>query len=244
MGLFITFEGGEGTGKTSQARQLWDKLRLEGYVCSLVREPGGTALGEKLRPLLKGQTPPTPIAELLLFSAARAELVTRHIGPELERGSIVIADRYVHSTIAYQGYGYEGRKGGPTQKQIQSVNLIATKDVMPDLTILLDMEPEEALKRIAALTPELSMEENAGQGGRVDKEGRKFEDENITFHKRVREGYLKQARRDPERWLIVDAVQEPEAVSTVIWARVKPLLPSRVTKASVTLSGEKRRRLI
>ncbi len=244
MGLFITFEGGEGTGKTSQARQLWDKLRLEGYVCSLVREPGGTVLGEKLRPLLKGQTPPTPIAELLLFSAARAELVTRHIGPELERGSIVIADRYVHSTIAYQGYGYEGRKGGPTQKQIQAVNLIATKDVMPDLTILLDMEPEEALKRIAALTPELSMEENAGQGGRVDKEGQKFEDENITFHKRVREGYLKQARRDPERWLIVDAVQEPEAVSTVIWARVKPLLPSRVTKASVTLSGEKRRRLI
>ena len=78
----------------------------------------------------------------------------------------------------------------------------------------------------------------------MDKEGRKFEDENITFHKRVREGYLKQARRDPERWLIVDAVQEPEAVSTVIWARVKPLLPSRVTKASVTLSGEKRRRLI
>ena len=110
MGLFITFEGGEGTGKTSQARQLWDRLRVEGYVCSLVREPGGTALGEKLRPLLKGQTPPTPIAELLLFSAARAELVTRHIGPELERGSIVIADRYVHSTIAYQGYGYEGRK--------------------------------------------------------------------------------------------------------------------------------------
>ena len=244
MGLFITFEGGEGTGKTSQARQLWDKLRLEGYVCSLVREPGGTALGEKLRPLLKGQTPPTPIAELLLFSAARAELVTRHIGPELERGSIVIADRYVHSTIAYQGYGYEGRKGGPTQKQIQAVNLIATKDVMPDLTILLDMEPEEALKRIAALKPELSVGENAGQGGRVDKEGRKFEDENITFHKRVREGYLKQARRDPGRWLIVDAAQEPEAVSTVIWASVKPLLPSRVTKASVTLSGEKRRRLI
>ena len=244
MGLFITFEGGEGTGKTSQARQLWDKLRLEGYVCSLVREPGGTALGEKLRPLLKGQTPPTPIAELLLFSAARAELVTRHIGPELERGSIVIADRYVHSTIAYQGYGYEGRKGGPTQKQIQAVNLIATKDVMPDLTILLDMEPEEALKRIAALKPELSVGENPGQGGRVDKEGRKFEDENITFHKRVREGYLKQARRDPERWLIVDAAQGPEAVSTVIWARVKPLLPSKVTKASVTLSGEKRRRLI
>ena len=244
MGLFITFEGGEGTGKTSQARQLWDRLRLEGYVCSLVREPGGTALGEKLRPLLKGQTPPTPIAELLLFSAARAELVTRHIGPELERGSIVIADRYVHSTIAYQGYGYEGRKGGPTQKQIQAVNLIATKDVMPDLTILLDMEPEEALKRIAALTPELSVGENTGHGGRVDKEGRKFEDENITFHKRVREGYLKQARRDPERWLIVDAAQVPEAVSTVIWARVKPLLPSKVTKASVTLSGEKRRRLI
>ena len=244
MGFFITFEGGEGTGKTSQARQLWDRLRAEGYVCSLVREPGGTVLGEKLRPLLKGQTPPTPIAELLLFSAARAELVTRHIGPELERGSIVIADRYVHSTIAYQGYGYEGRKGGPTQKQIQAVNLIATKDVMPDLAILLDMEPDEALNRIAALAPELSIGENAGQGGRVDKEGRKFEDENITFHKRVREGYLKQARRDPERWLVVDAAQEPEAVSTAIWARVKPLLPPRVTKASLTLHGEKRRRLI
>jgi dTMP kinase len=78
----------------------------------------------------------------------------------------------VHSTIAYQGYGYEGRKGGPTQKQIQAVNLIATKDVMPDLTILLDMEPEEALKRIAALKPELSVGESAGQEGRVDKEGR------------------------------------------------------------------------
>ena len=244
MGLFITFEGGEATGKTSQARQLWDRLRVEGYVCSLVREPGGTALGEKLRPLLKGHTPPTPIAELFLFSAARAELVTRHIWPELDRGSIVIADRYVHSTIAYQGYGYEGRKGGPTQKQIQAVNLIATKDVMPDLTILLDMEPEEALKRIAALAPELSMEENAGQGGRVDKEGRKFEDENITFHKRVREGYLKQARRDPDRWLVVDASRAPDIVSSEIWERVVPLLPKTMTHISESQGTLENRRLI
>ena len=244
MGLFITFEGGEATGKTSQARQLWDRLRVEGYVCSLVREPGGTALGEKLRPLLKGQTPPTPIAELLLFSAARAELVTRHIGPELVRGSIVIADRYVHSTIAYQGYGYEGRKGGPTQKQIQTVNLIATKDVMPDLTILLDMDPEEALNRLAVVRPELSSREEAVQEGRLEKEGRKFEDENITFHRRVREGYLKQARRDPERWLVVDARQAPDVVSSEIWERVESLLPKAATNISESQDTLENRRLI
>ena len=115
---------------------------------------------------------------------------------------------------------------------------------MPDLTILLDMEPEEALKRIAALAPELSMEENAGQAGRVDKEGRKFEDENITFHKRVREGYLKQARRDPDRWLVVDASRAPDIVSSEIWERVVPLLPKTMTHISENQDTLENRRLI
>ena len=112
---------------------------------------------------------------------------------------------------------------------------------MPDLTILLDMEPEEALKRIAALAPELSMRENAG---RVDKEGRKFEDENITFHKRVREGYLKQARRDPDRWLVVDASRAPDIVSSEIWERVVLLLPKTMTHISESQETLENRRLI
>ena len=244
MGLFISFEGGEGTGKTSQSWRLRDRLAGMGYDCFLVREPGGTDIGEKLRPLLKGQTPPTPIAELLLFSAARAELVTKHIAPELNQGHIVITDRYVHSTIAYQGYGYEGRKGRPTHKQIEEVNRIATRDILPDLTILLDMEPEEALNRLAAVKPELSLGEDPVEKGRVDKEGRKFEDENITFHKRVREGYLKQARRDPERWLIVDARQDADIVSSEIWGRVEPLLTKTVPHISESQDTLETRRLI
>ena len=125
---------------------------------------GGNGPRRKTQAAAQGPYPSDTHSGASPVLGGEAELVTRHIGPELERGSIVIADRYVHSTIAYQGYGYEGRKGGPTQKQIQAVNLIATKDVMPDLTILLDMEPDEALKRIAALAPELSIGENAGQG--------------------------------------------------------------------------------
>ena len=115
---------------------------------------------------------------------------------------------------------------------------------MPDLTILLDMEPEEALNRIAALKPELSIGENAGQGGRVDKEGRKFEDENITFHKRVREGYLKQARRDPGTWLVVDASRASDIVSSEIWERVEPLLPKTMTHISESQDTLENRRLI
>ena len=242
MGLFISFEGGEATGKTVQSRRLRDKLRNEGFTCSLVREPGGTALGEALRPLLKGQTPPTPIAELLLFSAARAELVARHIGPELERGSIVITDRYLHSTIAYQGYGYEGRKGVPTQKQIQAINDITTKGILPDLTILLDMEPEVALKR---LERELSLANEPALEDRSFEQGlRKFENENVTFHRRVREGYLKLARRDPKKWLVLDASQAQDVVTTAIWESVQHLLPKRVTQASLILRGEENRRLI
>lgn len=229
MGLFITFEGGEATGKTSQSWRLRDRLVGMGYDCFLVREPGGTDIGEKLRPLLKGQTPPTPIAELLLFSAARAELVARHIAPELKQGHIVITDRYVHSTIAYQGYGYEGRKGRPTHRQIEEVNQIATRDILPNLTILLDMEPEEALNRLAVVNPELPLVEQAVQEGRVDKEGRKFEEENLSFHKRVREGYLRLAKRDPDKWLVIDAANDPDTVASIIWERVVPLLPAAST---------------
>ena len=155
--------------------------------------------------------------------------MSRVIAPNLEQGNVVITDRYVHSTIAYQGYGYEGRKGAPTQRQIQDVNLIATRDVMPNLTILLDMDPEAALTRLAALEPELSVER--ASRGRAENEPRKFEEENLTFHRRVRDGYLRLARRDPERWLVVDATRDADAVASDIWARVETLLPTPVLEA-------------
>lgn len=228
MGLFISFEGGEATGKSAQVERLYNRLQGMSYKCFSLHEPGGTTLGDQLRPLIKGDTSLTPTTELFLFSAARAQLVYSRIEPELRQGAIVIVDRYVDSTTAYQGYGYEGAKGRPTLEQIQAINLVATRDILPDLTILLDMDPEEALPRRTPRLPLNAENEPHAVEPRLYEEGQsKFEIKNLAFHKRVREGYLRLAKKDPERWMVVNANQPAEEVEQQIWERVQAAIADK-----------------
>ena len=202
--LFITLEGGEGAGKSLQQEALARRVQARGRSVVCTREPGGTPLGERLREVLLdlGERSVTldPLSETLLFMAARAELVAGVIAPALERGAVVLCDRFADSTRAYQGFG---RGVGPDA--IDQLNAVATRGLRPDLTVLLDLPPAEGLARAS---------------GTADRFGR--EDE--AFHGRVRDGYLTLAAREPQRWLVVDATQTPEAVLDAIWQRVEPLL--------------------
>ena len=207
-GLFITLEGGEGAGKSLQAQALARRLEARGLTVVCTREPGGTPLGERLRELLldlsRAGTSLTQLTETLLFAAARAELVTQVIAPALERGEAVVCDRFGDSTLAYQGCGR-----GVDLALIETLNAAACAGLGPRLTVLLDLPVEEGLAR-------------TGAAGRADRFGR----EERAFHERVREGYRALAGRDPERWLVVDATQPPEAVTDAIWRRVEALLPA------------------
>ena len=202
MSLFITFEGGEGSGKSVQARVLYRKLSRLAIPVVLTHEPGVTPLGKKIARWLKwGQDAISPVTELMLFNASRAQLVTEVIKPSLESGRVVICDRYSDSTTAYQSYGR-----GLDLEMVQSVNNAAIQGVKPDLTILLDMPVEAGLAR------------------KRDRKHDRFEQEHITFHRRVREGYLKLAAGEPDRWLVVDASQSKEKVAEIIREKVNKLL--------------------
>lgn len=202
MGLFITFEGGEGCGKSTQAKALAQALQRDGRNVSLFYEPGVTPLGLELRRCLKRarQADITPEAELLLFAAARSELTATLLLPALERGEVVVCDRYADSTTAYQGYG----RGLPLAT-VAAVNALATRGLTPDLTVLLDMEPAGALQR---------------KGRRRDR----FEHESAEFHLRVRNGYLDMARSEPWRWLVLDATRPADITAQAIRSRVFALL--------------------
>ena len=203
MPLFITFEGGEGSGKSVQAKALYRKLSKSGVPVVLTHEPGITPLGMKIARWLKwGQDIDiSPIAELLLFNASRAQLVTEVIKPSLESGKLVICDRYADSTTAYQSYGR-----GLDLAMVRAVNGAAVQGLTPDLTVLLDIPVEAGLAR-----------------KKVRKQDR-FEQEDIAFHRRVREGYLKLAAAEPQRWLVVDASQSREKIAQIIWQKVSQLL--------------------
>ncbi len=202
MSLFITFEGGEGAGKSVQSRALYRRLSQLAIPALLTQEPGGTPLGKKIARWLKwDKTDISPLSELLLFNASRAELVTEVIQPSLKNGKIVICDRYADSTAAYQSYGR-----GLDLKTVKAINHTATQGLEPDLTLLLDMPAETGLAR-----------------KRVQKQDR-FEREALAFHQRVRESYLKMAADDPQRWLVVDASLPRAKVSEIIWDKVKQLL--------------------
>jgi dTMP kinase len=202
MGLFISFEGGEGCGKSTQARHLVAALEQRGYEVVLTYEPGGTPLGEELRRSLKRSREGglTAEAELLLFGAARSQLTRTVILPALMRGSVVVCDRYSDSTTAYQGYGR--MLPMPT---VESVNRLADGGLRPDLVILLDMDPTRALERKRRWRD-------------------RFEGESSEFHERVRRGYLEMAAADPNRWLVIDATGSPAATSQLIWTRVSQVL--------------------
>lgn len=204
MGLFITFEGGEGCGKSTQSRLLLKKLERQNILAVLTHEPGGTALGDELRKALKRKRsfPILPQAELFLVAASRAQLVTELIRPALEEGKVVICDRFTHSTMVYQGYGR-----GLDFTAIKMVNNIATRYLNPDLIILLDISPEQGLTR---------------KRGSKDR----FELEDLSFHQRVRNGYLNMAKAEPDRWLVIDASLPKGKIARIIWNRVSHLLPS------------------
>lgn len=206
MSLFITFEGGEGSGKSTQASALHRRLQERGIPVILTHEPGGTPLGDKITELLKWShnVPILPLAELLLFNASRAELVSEVIKPSLESGKIVICDRYTDSTIAYQSYG----RGLPLSL-VRRMNSAATNGLKPDLTVLVDLPVEVGLKRKKGESPD------------------RFQKEALAFHQKVREGYLKIAQGEPTRFLVVDATKTKEAIEEIIWQKVLGLLPPK-----------------
>ena len=204
MGLFITFEGGEGCGKSTQSRLLLKKLERQNIPVVLTHEPGGTSLGNEIRKALKRirDSVVSPQSELLLFAASRAQLVAEVIRPALEEGKVVLCDRFTHSTLVYQGYGR-----GLDLTIVETVNNIATQNLKPDLAILLDISPEQGLARKRSLED-------------------RFELEDLSFHRRVREGYLKMAAAEPDRWLVVDASLPKGKIAEIIWEKVSQLLPS------------------
>jgi len=198
---FIVFEGGDGAGKSTQIRYLSARLRRRGYPYIITREPGGTPVGELLRRILKNRDDITPAGELLLFVAARHELVEQIIKPSLTSGTSVICDRFSASTIAYQGYGRN-----LDLEVITSLNDLATGEIKPDLTVFLDIPPETALSRIS--------------GRKTDK----FENSSLSFHNRVRTGFREQAKTNPESWLVLDANLPASSIAKHIWQKVKTLL--------------------
>lgn len=206
MSLFITFEGGEGCGKSVQASMLHDRLARAGIPVIMTHEPGGTPLGDKISHWLKWNKDLdiSPATELLLFNASRSHLVDTIIKPNLEKGKVVICDRFTDSTTAYQGYGR-----GIELEVVKAVNNAATHNLLPDLTILLDLPAEEGLTR------------------KSYTEQDRFEKEDITFHKRICRGYLELAASEPERWLVIDARQSKAKIADIIWQRVSLLLPKR-----------------
>ena len=210
-GVFIAFEGGEGAGKSDQARRLHDALVSRGYHTTLLRDPGSTELGDYLRDYLVHARPLSLNAELLLFAAARAELMATVIAPSLADGAVVIADRFAGSTVGYQGYGR-----GLNLAQIAWLNDFATAGRYPDLTILLDIDPVTGMKRVRSRQLELGIAPDAAPN--------RFEDEALAFHRAVRRGFLEQAAAHPERWRQIDGRLPIEEVAGRVWNAVSPLL--------------------
>ena len=234
MSLFISFEGGEGCGKSTQANVLRNRLEKDGALFLSLSEPGTTPLGRYLRDWLKREKPKDEIlsyrAELFLFAAARAELVDKIIKPALRHPNmIVISDRYADSSIAYQAYGR-----GLDLHEVDTVNRLATVGLEPNLTFLLDCPPKRGLDRIS--TSQMSFEmiaDNNYEIGRVDDQGfSRFEEEPLEFHEKVRSGYLDLAKKNPDRWHVIDALLPIEEIATQIWAELENRLPDGLTVQS------------
>lgn len=195
--MFITLEGPDGSGKTLQIPLFAEFLRRQGYKVFTTREPGGTVISDQVRDVLmnlsnKGMSPQ---AETLLFCAARAQIVHEVLKPRLRRGETVLLDRYADSTLAYQGYGHQNDLA-----LIRSVLDFATNGLKPDLTFLMDIDPQEGLER---------RQRGRGEWNRMD-------DYELAFHQRVRKGYLEMAAAQPERWRVVDASQPPDVVQSAL----------------------------
>ncbi|MFQ5441316.1 MAG: dTMP kinase [Thermodesulfobacteriota bacterium] len=191
---FVTLEGIEGSGKSTQMGLMKEFFKKRGVDVLALREPGGTPAGEKVRAILLGDggAGMAHLTELFLYEACRVEVVEKLIRPALEKGGVVICDRFTDSTLAYQGYGR-----GLDIEAVKSMNTLATGGLVPDLTLLLDLDPEVGLERAWSRI-------SKGAGPREDR----FEKEDMAFHKRVREGYLKIAAGEPRRVKVIDGAQE------------------------------------
>jgi len=203
--MFITLEGPEGSGKTSHIPHLVEFLREKGYTVFPTREPGGTSIGEQIRAVIHDlkNAEMHPHTETLLYQAARAQIVEQVIRPRLAAGEIVLSDRYADSTIAYQGYGHQ-----QNLEQVRALIRYATGGLVPDLTILLDLEVEVGLKR----------KQKGAEWNRMDAL-------TVDFHRRVRAGYLEMVKQEPGRWLVVDAGQPWKIVQENLCAVLLPVLP-------------------
>ncbi len=203
--MFITFEGPDGSGKSTQARRLAAWLRARGYQVILSREPGGTDIGDQIREVLHDphNTAMDARTEILLYSASRAQHVAQRIRPALAAGKIVISDRYADSTLAYQGYGRQ-----LDLETLRTITAFATGDLTPHLTLYLDIAPQEGLQR---------RQMGGGEWNRLDAE-------TLECHRRVRAGYLELVKQAPERWAMIDATRPVEEVQSEIKALVQAKL--------------------
>lgn len=198
--MFITFEGLDGSGKTTQIKALAEHLKARGKNVLLTREPGGTLIGDQIRPILQDRTHTamTPQTELLLFCASRAQLVAEVIRPWLADGGVVICDRFADSTLAYQGYGRN-----LDLDFLRQLLAFATGGLQPDLTLYLDVSPEEGLAR-------------RRQASLFGEEFSRIDQLELDFHRRVHQGYLDLIADDPERWVVIDAARPSEQIQQAI----------------------------
>lgn len=202
-GFFIAFEGPEGSGKSSQVARLARRLEAEGVDALVTREPGGSPASERIRAvLLDPELRLDPLAELLLYAAGRSQHVVERIAPALAAGRLVLSDRFSAATVAYQGYGRE-----LDLAFVHDLNARVTLGHRPDLTLLLDIAPEVGLARVAA----------RGAADRLERA-------DLAFHARVRSGFLAQAAADPERWRVLDADTDEDALAAAVWTTVEHAL--------------------
>jgi len=208
--MFITFEGSEGSGKTRQLAALADDLRQRGVPVTATREPGGTPIGDQVRQILSDlkNTTMQPRTEILLFQASRSQLVDQVIRPRLAAGDVVLCDRYADSTLAYQGYGYQKF----SLEELKPLIAFATGGLQPNLTLFLDVDVEEGLRRRA-------------QGG----EWNRLDTFDLSFYQRVRQGYFAMIEAEPQRWVLIDAGkpfdQVQQAIRGVVMERLKNASP-------------------
>ena len=217
QGLFVTFEGLEGAGKSTQAKLLHDRLVSAGYPVTLVREPGGTPVGEALRGILADSQfdDMSPLTEVFMFAASRSQLVEQVIRPQIGEGGIVICDRFSDATLAYQGYG---RGVHPTQ--IREISDICSWGVRPDITFLIDIEPAHGLARVRTRSVETLT--------KMDR----FEQLDLGFYERVREGYMEIAQEEPFRFKVLDGAGEPGPLASRIADLTMDLVKKRIQDPS------------
>lgn len=220
MSLFITFEGSEGSGKSTQARMLYEYLQAQGYPVILTREPGGTRISEMIRRIVMDlrHTEMAPTTETLLFSAARAQLVSELIRPYLNTGGIVLCDRYADSTFAYQGYGL-----GRDLDELQAITTVATGGLLPDLTFYLDLPVEQGLQRKHAAKDRVE-QGHAATTVNSTVEWNRLDARDLAYHQRVAVGFAKLIERDPSRWRALSAEQPMNLLAEQIVHAVEPLL--------------------